>query len=494
MSISPSLVLKPSENGEFSDWSGSFKTVKNSTCIAPANEKELVELVRSKNKVVQDTNEFLRPCGRIISPNGLALQKRSADTRESQKKGVMVSLEHFDHLELLEKEGKFYLKAGAGATVQKILDFLAEHGKTLPNFSSVTWMSLGGWMQVGAHGSGIEYSTVENDIVELKVCAPGINNCEITTLCRVKDEEKFLWVASGIGLFGFVTEMTLPVVDQFQIHERYFILDHEEIKAGHEDRLKKHTFVNYHWFPFTKSVLVIARDIVDAEREGKKEVFGEDLFFARKREELLRENPIDFEVAKKVSRAEVKFWTDFRGKYSDPEVVYERLDDSTKILGFECGKGQRTIENCFPISGIDGSDLDYAFELLEEIEKRKIPIHSFFEQRWNKASSSKLSLSYSEDPTKMFSWCGTMMYRISFDEGENKEINKIFNEKVEILQAELGKKYGGICHWSKQPLYGESNFGIFAELVENYFDLEKVKAARDIFDEKRVFGKAPWEV
>ena len=94
----------------------------------------------------------------------------------------------------------------------------------------------------------------------------------------------------------------------------------------------------------------------------------------------------------------------------------------------------------------------------------------------------------------MFSWCGTMMYRISFDEGENKEINKIFNEKVEVLQAELGKKYGGICHWSKQPLYGESNFGIFAELVENYFDLEKVKAARDIFDEKRVFGKAPWEV
>ena len=72
-------------------------------------------------------------------------------------------------------------------------------------------------MQVGAHGSGIEYSTVENDILELKVCAPGINNGEITCLSRKNDSEQFLWVASGVGLFGIVTEITIPVVDSFKI-------------------------------------------------------------------------------------------------------------------------------------------------------------------------------------------------------------------------------------------------------------------------------------
>merc|ERR1712054_307613 len=140
-------------------------------------------------------------------------------------------------------------------------------------------------------------------------------------------------------------------------------------------------------------------------------------------------------------------------------------DDSTKILGFECGKGQRTIENCFPIDGIDGSDLEYSFNLLEELEKRKIPIHGFFEQRWNKSSQSKLSLSYSEDEKKLFSWVGTMMYKISFDENENKTINQIFEDKIETLQIELAEKHKGICHWSKQPLHGEENFQGYADLV-----------------------------
>lgn len=344
-------------------------------------------------------------------------------------------------------------------------------------------------MQVGAHGSGIDYSTVENDILELKVCAPGINNAEITCLSREHDSDKFLWVASGVGLFGIVTEITIPVVDSFKIHEKYFILNHYEVKEGHEARLRRHDFVNYHWFPFTDSVLVIIRDVVGDE----KPVFGESIFFARQRETLLCENPTDFEVARKTSQAEVDFWTNFRGKYSDLDVVFERVDDSTRILGFECGKGQRTIENCFPVDRIDGSDLAYSFDLLKKLEERKIPIHGFFEQRWNKASSSKLSLSYSEDANQLFSWVGAMMYKISLDIEENKKINDIFENQVETLQIELAEKYNGICHWSKMPLLGEKNFKEFAGLVENYFDLEMVNTARDQVDGERLFGPAPWE-
>ena len=42
--------------------------------------------------------------------------------------------------------------------------------------------------------------------------------------------------------------------------------------------------------------------------------------------------------------------------------------------------------------------------------------------------------------------------------------------------------------------YAEKNFGGFRGLVESYFDLEEVGAARDEFDLNRVFGPAPWEI
>ena len=85
------------------------------------------------------------------------------------------------------------------------------------------------------------------------------------------------------------------------------------------------------------------------------------------------------------------------------------------------------------------------------------------------------------------------MYKISFDDNENKLINQIFEDRIETLQIELAEKHKGICHWSKQPLYGEKNFQGYADLVKNYFDVEEVSKARDEFDKERLFGPAPWE-
>ena len=56
----------------------------------------------------------------------------------------------------------------AGAVVSDVLDVLDGHNLTLQNFSSIKEQQIGGWTQVGAHGTGATLSTVDEMITKLK--------------------------------------------------------------------------------------------------------------------------------------------------------------------------------------------------------------------------------------------------------------------------------------------------------------------------------------
>ena len=50
---------------------------------------------------------------------------------------------------------------------REILDFLKERNLTLENFSSIQEQQVGGWTQMGCHGTGVSLPTVEQQISEL---------------------------------------------------------------------------------------------------------------------------------------------------------------------------------------------------------------------------------------------------------------------------------------------------------------------------------------
>merc|ERR1719188_2723052 len=127
----------------------------------------------------------LRPLGSSLSPNGLALEERG-----------MLSMAQLDKVLGVDVENRT-ITVQAGARVSTILEELAKHGLTLENFSSVTEQQIGGWTQVGAHGTGARISTVDEMITSMKVVTPGMGTLELSA--GGPDDELFRLARCGLG-------------------------------------------------------------------------------------------------------------------------------------------------------------------------------------------------------------------------------------------------------------------------------------------------------
>lgn len=78
---------------------------------------------------------------------------------------------------------------------------------------------------------------------------------------------------------------------------------------------------------------------------------------------------------KAVNAAEADYWTMVQGS---------RVDDSTNVLGFDCGGEQWVLEMCFPIGTLSqetNKDISFVKELLDIVEKKGIPAPGPIEQR-----------------------------------------------------------------------------------------------------------------
>ena len=115
------------------------------------------------------------------------------------------------------------------------------------------------------------------------------------------------------------------------------------------------------------------------------------LSFSELRDILLSINPLDTNHIKRVNDAEASFWKLSSGA---------RYDDSTNILGFDCGGQQLVFEVCFPIGTLNdatGKDIEFVKQLLDIAESAGIPAPSPIEQRWTARSTSPMSPAYSEN-------------------------------------------------------------------------------------------------
>lgn len=76
-----------------------------------------------------------------------------------------------------------------------------------------------------------------------------------------------------------------------------------------------------------------------------------------------------------MNHAEADYWKNAQGV---------RIDDSTNILGFDCGGEQWVMEVCFPMKTLQDEtydDVNFVKELLAIIEKHQIPAPGPIEQR-----------------------------------------------------------------------------------------------------------------
>lgn len=330
------------ETTDVINWSGTHKiTIDNDKLWEP----ESVEEVEAFVEECQRRGQAIRPIGSSLSPNGIALNAAG-----------MIQMANIDRVLEIDTENKT-ITVEAGITVQRVVEALRPHGLTLPNLASIAEQQIGGFIQVGAHGTGKAVAPVDHYVTRLKLVTPGLG-----TIVLSKEENGTLFEVAkvAVGCLGVVVEVTMQCIPAHNLLEHTFVLKRQEAKEQLDDLLKNHKHMRYMWIPYTDTVVCVTNDpehlvpktvprnklsmgsqeekmqpLTDLYeqlcKEYKTPFSAEDMSgmgFGELRDALLAFAPLDIEHIKRCNKAEAEFWSMSEGYQTKP---------SDQLLQFDCG-------------------------------------------------------------------------------------------------------------------------------------------------------------
>lgn len=444
----------------------------------------------------------IRPVGSGLSPNGIGLSKAG-----------MVNLALLDKVLDVDAKRK-RVTVQAGIRVSQLVDALKDHGLTLQNFASIREQQVGGFVQVGAHGTGARLPPIDEQVVSMKLVTPAKGTIELS---KEKDPELFYLARCGLGGLGVVSEVTLQCVDRHELVEHTFVSNIKEIRKNHKKWLSENKHIKYLWIPYTDTVVVVTcnppskwkgppnfkpkygkdealQHVRDLYREsvrkyriqvGSDEPDIDQLSFTELRDKLLAIDPLNKDHVTKVNQAEAEFWRKSEGY---------RVGWSDEILGFDCGGQQWVSETCFPAGSLSKpsmKDLDYIEQLKQLIEVEGIPAPAPIEQRWTARSESLMSPAYSSDENDIFSWVGIIMYLPTMDQRQRKDITEEFFSYRQLTQSRLWDEFSAYEHWAKieVPKDKEGLAELQARLRKR-FPVDVYNKARKELDPNRILSNA----
>mmetsp|Transcript_19443 Transcript_19443/g.49689 ORF Transcript_19443/g.49689 Transcript_19443/m.49689 type:complete len:439 (-) Transcript_19443:314-1630(-) len=409
-------------------------------------------------------------------------------------------------------KGKKQATVQAGARVTDVVEALRPHGLTLQNYASIAEQQIGGFIQVGAHGTGAGVPPVDEQVIRLKLHTPALGALELST---ERNPELFRLARVGLGWLGIVSEVTLQCVPAHKLIQHTFVETREGIQRRHEEFLS-HQHMRYMWIPHTDTVVVVTCDPVPedamlppkpapsaaaaapegplrqlllkkAAKAGKPMATNavDEMSFAQLRDALIAIAPLDKQHIIEINRAEAQFWQASEGF---------RIDWSDRLLGFECGGQQWVSEIAFPCGTLqkpDRRDLAYMTELLGMIEQTDLPTPAPIEQRWTRRSSSPMSPAYSDGANDLHSWVGIIMYLPTDEPEQRAAITKRFWEYNKMCRDNLWAKYGCHQHWAKIEIPASSaELAVVRKRLSERYPLRDLWSAKQQLDPKGVLGNA----
>lgn len=433
------------------NWSGTH-TVHTSQYYTPETLEELLEIV----KHAHESRRKLRPVGSALSPNGLPFEPEG-----------MVNLTNMDKILSIDK-AKGRVTVQAGATVIQLVEALRPHGLTLPNYASITEQQVGGFTQVGAHGTGVKIPPLDEAVIGLKLVTPAAGVLELSE--DDEDPSLFQLARASMGMLGVVAEVSFQCVPAHRLVEQTFVLNRAEVIDRHDDLMRENKHLRYMWIPHTDAVVVVTCNPVKggetADRgkysmnerlEGPRKLLKaqpgcklnaeqiDELSFTTLRDELLSLDPLNVSWVKQVNTVEESFWRKSEGT---------RVDWSDKILQFDCGGQQWVSEVAFPVpKKAEKTDVKYMKSLLDLIESESVPAPAPIEQRWTAPSLSPMSPA-AEKPDRplpeFYAWVGIIMYLPnSGDEKLRARITEAFRGYKTLCEKNLWQDFKAVEHWAK---------------------------------------------
>ena len=484
------------------NWSGTHQV---DLPVSSYHEPESMEELEALVKKCHETGTPLRPIGSALSPNGIGFRSTG-----------MVNLVNLDEIIHVD-EKKMTVTVQAGARVGQVVDELRKHGLTLPNLASIAEQQMGGFISVGAHGTGAKITPVDDFVTSLKMVTPAHGTITLSP----KDGERFQMAKVGLGCLGVVSEVTMRCIPAHNLVEHTFVLSRAEARKQLDTLLKKHKHMRYMWIPYEDAVVVVTNDPeyqVPKEAEMKenssnlteeerfrpltdllKELAGNNhgtytpetikgMGFGELRDALLSFAPLDKDHVKRVNKAEAEFWQRSEGWQTKP---------SDQLLQFDCGGQQWVWEVCFPTGTYEtnnGNDMKLLEELLQAIEDEDIAAPAPIEQRWSASSSSLMSPAHGK-LGGLHSWVGIIMYLPSDDAKQRNEITTEFKRRYCELLRKIGSKVSAASHWAKLevPQDGQQLKDV-QEFYRARYPVDKFKAQRRENDPKDILGNRTIDV
>ncbi|KAK9794590.1 hypothetical protein WJX73_001185 [Symbiochloris irregularis] len=467
------------------NWSGTHEC-RPRRFFQPATQQQLEHLVKKAHKA----GEKLRCVGSALSPNGLAFSEEG-----------LVSLQLMDKI-LDINLATHQVKVQAGVRVQDLVDQLRPHGLTLQNFASIREQTIGGFIQVSAHGTGAGIPPVDEQVVGMTLITPAEGTL---TLSDDQDPKLFRMARVGLGALGMVADVTLQCVPVHRLLEHTYVASVKEVRRKHHKWLRSNRHLRYMWIPYTDAVVVVTNNIIaegvappkmkrsfsqDARVGPMRALLMEDvpecqreevwqMSWTELRDRLIALRPLDAAWIKRVNQAEAEFWKRSEGY---------RVGYSDELLGFDCGGQQWVLEVCFPTGTLQhntGADLGYMADLMQALEAAKVPAPSPIEQRWTSSSLSPLSPAHSLNKDDIFSWVGIIMYLGTDDPHVRNDITASFAKYAQLEEAKIMPKYKAVEHWAKLEV-DRSDGEALKKRIQLKYPTQDFTAVRQRLDPKNI--------
>jgi L-galactono-1,4-lactone dehydrogenase len=340
------------ETTDVINWSGTHKVkVANKHYYEPENVQEVEEIV----KRCHANGQTVRPIGSSLSPNGIALNKDG-----------MISMANVDQVLEIDTVSNT-ITVEAGIPVSKVVDALRPYNLTLPNLASIAEQQMGGFIQVGAHGTGKKVAPVDHYVTKIKMVTPNQGTVELS---KQTHGRLFEMARVGLGCLGVVVEITMECIPAHNLVEHTFVLTRDQAIQQKDELLEKHKHMRFMWIPYTDAVVVVTNDPSDQVSEdiprnqtapgSQKEKdspltdllkelcaqhnkpFSEEdvkgMGFGEIRDALLAFDPLSVKHVKRCNRAEAEFWSKNEGYQTKP---------SDQLLQFDCGGQVRFLSSRF---------------------------------------------------------------------------------------------------------------------------------------------------
>ncbi len=164
---------------------------------------------------------------------------------------LLISLKKLDRVLSIDKTRQ-QVTVEAGIILEDFNVLIAQHGLSLPNFTSVTEPTLGGIICTASHGTG-KTGTLSSFITEIElITADGT----LRTLSPNNDYDAFKAACVSLGTLGVIYSITMQCEPLFKVEYHTVNMKIDDVVIHYKDVYNRTDFFQFRWNP--KQNIVIA--------------------------------------------------------------------------------------------------------------------------------------------------------------------------------------------------------------------------------------------